>query len=144
LLDSGITRPLNWSGTTQLFSATVANEVTQMLVTVYPNDAKLAIDANPLLQYADVPVAAKTGTAQVEKPGGGYYQNVFFHSFFGFFPADNPRFVILLYTNRPQGVEYASGTLTATFMDLTNFLINYYNIPPDPSQVLPLPAVVTE
>ncbi|MGH7174871.1 MAG: peptidoglycan D,D-transpeptidase FtsI family protein [Minisyncoccia bacterium] len=143
-LDSGINKSLDWSGGTPVFSPQVAAEVTQMLVTVYPRDARLAINSDPSLQYASVPVAAKTGTAQLEKPGGGYYTDVFFHSFFGFFPANNPRFVILLYTNRPQGVEYASGTLTGTFMDLTNFLINYYNIPPDPSDVLPLPQTVTE
>lgn len=143
-LDTGISRPLNQGAGTQVFSAQAAQEVTTMLETVYPNDARLAINADPSLQYANVPVAAKTGTAQVEKPGGGYYTNVFFHSFYGFFPANNPRFVILLYTNRPQGVQYASGTLTATFMDLTNFLVDYYNIPPDPTDVLPLPAHVID
>ncbi|HVW82689.1 MAG TPA: penicillin-binding protein 2 [Candidatus Paceibacterota bacterium] len=143
-LDSGLDKPLDWSGGTPVFSPAVASEVAQMLETVYPRDARLAINADPSLQYAGVPVAAKTGTAQVEKPGGGYYSDVFFHSFFGFFPANNPRFAILLYTNRPQGVEYASGTLTGTFMDLTNFLIDYYDIPPDPADVLPLPATITE
>jgi cell division protein FtsI (penicillin-binding protein 3)/stage V sporulation protein D (sporulation-specific penicillin-binding protein) len=143
-LDSGIEKPLDWSERTPVFSPQTAAEVTTMLETVYPRDARLAINSDPSLQYANVPVAAKTGTAQVEKPGGGYYSDVFFHSFFGFFPAQHPRFVILLYTNRPQGVEYASGTLTGTFMDLTNFLIDYYDIPPDPADVLPLPATITE
>jgi cell division protein FtsI/penicillin-binding protein 2 len=144
-LDSGIVKAINWGNGTQVFSAQAAQEVTTMLETVYPNDARLAINANPSLQYANVPVAAKTGTAQVEKPGGaGYYKDIYFHSFYGFFPAQDPRFVILLYTNRPQGVQYASGTLTATFMDLTNFLIDYYNIPPDPQDVIPLPAHVVE
>jgi cell division protein FtsI/penicillin-binding protein 2 len=144
VLASGAEKPINWGNGTQVFSAQTAQEVTRMLETVYPNDARLAINANPSLQYANVPVAAKTGTAQVEMPGGGYYSDVFFHSFYGFFPANNPQFAILLYTNRPQGVEYASGTLTATFMDLTNFLIDYYNIPPDPQDVIPLPLHVTE
>ena len=143
-LDSGVTRTLDWPSAGSVFSANTAREVTEMLATVYPNDAKLAIDSDPSLQYADMPVAAKTGTAQVEKPGGGYYSNVYFHSFFGFFPAYAPRFVILLFTNRPQGVTYASETLTPTFMDLTNFLIDYYNIPPDPADVIPLPARVPE
>lgn len=143
-LNSGIVKPLDWSGQTPVFSAQAASEVTQMLVTVFPNDARLAINADPTIQFPDVSVAAKTGTAQLEKPGGGYYTDVYFHSFFGFFPAYNPRFAILLYTNHPQGVQYASGTLTATFMDMTNFLINYYNIPPDEGNVLPLPAHVTE
>lgn len=143
-LDSGIAKTLAWPSAGQVFSSQTAAEVAKMLVTVYPNDAKLAINSDPSLQYANVPVAAKTGTAQVMKPGGGYYKNVFFHSFFGFFPAYAPRFAILLYTDRPQGVEYAAGTLTPTFMDLTNFLLDYYSIPPDPADVLPLPARVSE
>lgn len=76
-------------------------------------------------------VAAKTGTAQLTDGRGGYYTDRFFHSFVGFFPSYNPRFIILLYTNDPQGVEYASETLDATFLDLVHFLIDYYAVPPD-------------
>ena len=141
-LNSGITKQLSWPAAGPVFSANTASEVTRMLVTVYPNDAKLALDSDPSLIYASVPVAAKTGTAQAEKPGGGYYTNVYFHSFFGFFPAYAPRFAILLYTDHPQGVTYASETLTPTFMDLVSFLMNYYDIPPDLQDVLPLPAHV--
>ena len=75
--------------------------------------------------------AAKTGTAQLTDGKGGYHADRYFHSFVGYFPSYAPRFIILLYTNDPRGVEYASETLTATFMDLTHFLINYYQIPPD-------------
>jgi cell division protein FtsI/penicillin-binding protein 2 len=102
-----------------------------MLVTVFPPDAKIAMEADPSVIMPKVTVAAKTGTAQVVNPQGGYYRTVFFHSFYGYFPANDPKFIILLYTNRPQGVEYASGTLTSTFIDLTNFMVNYYDIPPD-------------
>jgi cell division protein FtsI (penicillin-binding protein 3) len=76
-------------------------------------------------------VAAKTGTAQLTDGHGGYYKNRFFHSFTGFFPSYAPRFVILLYTNDPQGVQYASETLNKTFLSLVHFLIDYYAIPPD-------------
>jgi len=31
----------------------------------------------------------------------------------------------------PQGAQYASATLTEPFMDMTKFLINYYDISPD-------------
>jgi cell division protein FtsI/penicillin-binding protein 2 len=64
-------------------------------------------------------------------PGGGYYEDLYFHSFFGYFPASEPRFIVLLYTREPHGVQYASETLTGPFMDLTHFLINYYELPPD-------------
>ena len=49
----------------------------------------------------------------------------------GYFPAYDPKFIILLYTKEPGGVQYASETLTHPFMELTHFLINYYEIPPD-------------
>jgi cell division protein FtsI/penicillin-binding protein 2 len=97
-----------------------------MLVKVV--DTKLA---NGTLKLPEMTVAAKTGTAQVAGTDGKYYANLYFHSFFGYFPAYNPRFIIVLYTRYPQGVQYASETLTHPFMDLTHFLINYYSIPPD-------------
>ena len=75
----------------------------------------------------------KTGTAQVVDPATGkYYDNRYFHSYVGFFPSTgHPRFLILLYTDQPQNVEYASQTLTEPFMNIMKFLINYYNLPPD-------------
>jgi cell division protein FtsI (penicillin-binding protein 3) len=76
-------------------------------------------------------VAAKTGTAQLTDGHGGYHKDRFFHSFVGFFPSYSPRFIILLYTNDPRGVQYASETLDKTFLDLTHFLIDYYAIAPD-------------
>lgn len=78
-------------------------------------------------------IAAKTGTAQlIAKEGtGGYDKNHYLHSFFGYFPSSAPKFLIFLYAVRPQGADYASETLTEPFMDLTEFLINYYQIPPD-------------
>jgi stage V sporulation protein D (sporulation-specific penicillin-binding protein) len=134
-LKTGLTKPVKFGSSVQVFSPLAAQEVTTMLKQVYINDAKLAMSQNPGLQMATVSVAAKTGTAQVINGTGGYYKNIFFHSFFGYFPASDPQYIILLYTNRPQGVEYASGTLTKTFMDLTNFMVNYYNIPPDNGQI---------
>jgi cell division protein FtsI/penicillin-binding protein 2 len=77
-------------------------------------------------------IAAKTGTAQMPRPdGGGYYEDRFLHSFFGYWPASAPRFITFLYLVNPQDVDYASETLTRPFMDLTKFLINYYHLPPD-------------
>ena len=125
-LNTGIERRLTWSSTTPVFSASAVRETTDMMV--------LVVDDKLLEGKAKIPtmsVAAKTGTAQLTDGQGGYYKDRFFHSFVGYFPAYEPRFIILLYTNDPKGVQYASETLTRTFLDLTHFLIEYYALPPD-------------
>lgn len=103
-----------------------ADEVTKMLVKVV--DEALMHGEVKLDRYS---VAAKTGTAQMASPEGGYYEDKYFHSFFGYFPAYNPRFIVFLYIKDPKDVRYASQTLTEPFIDITKFLLTYYEVPPD-------------
>ena len=84
------------------------------------------------VKFEHYSVAAKTGTAQIAHvEERGYYDDRFFHSFFGYFPAYDPQFLIFLYTVEPKEVRYASQTLTRPFIDMVQFLINYYEVPPD-------------
>lgn len=77
-------------------------------------------------------VGAKTGTAQIpNKEQGGYYLDKHLHTFFGYFPAYNPRYIVFFYNYNPKNVKYSSQTLLQPFMDTTKFLISYFNIPPD-------------
>ena len=77
-------------------------------------------------------IAAKTGTAQVaNNETGGYYEDKHTHSFFGYFPAYDPKFIIFLYAVNPKEVQYAIQTWADSFLSITNFLINYYEVPPD-------------
>ena len=77
-------------------------------------------------------VAVKTGTAQIaDNATGGYYTDKHTHSFMGYFPAYNPKFIVFLYAVNPKGVEYSATTWTQPFLDITKFLLNYYNVPPD-------------
>lgn len=134
-LESGVTKKLSWGQPVQVYSPQATDSVTRMLVTVV--DTKLG---GGKAKIPSMGIAAKTGTAQMAGPGGEYYENLYFHSFFGYFPASDPKFIILLYTKAPQGVQYASETLTNPFMNLTHFLINYYNLPPDRAEMLTTPG----
>ncbi len=111
----------------QVIKPETASEVARMMV--YSVDNTLQNGSYKLPNYS---VAVKTGTAQVAKSGGGGYSDTqILHSFVGFFPAYNPQFFIFLYTFDPKGVKYGSESLSAPFMNIVKFLINYYEIPPD-------------
>jgi len=84
------------------------------------------------IKFEHYSVAAKTGTAQIANPNNrGYYSDRYLHSFFGYFPAYDPQFIVFLYQIHPKGAQYASETLTKPFAEITKFLITYYNIAPD-------------
>ncbi len=103
------------------------HQVTTMLVTVVDTALK-----NGQIKNDHYTMAAKTGTAQIpDHVNGGYYTDRYLHSFFGYFPAYDPKFIVFLYQIYPKGAQYASETLTDPFNNLAKFLINYYNIPPD-------------
>jgi cell division protein FtsI/penicillin-binding protein 2 len=125
-LNSGIIRNIEWGEKVLVFSATSTRETITMMDAL--NDEILY---NGKAKIPTMSVAVKTGTAQLATSEGGYYTDRFFHSFVGFFPSYHPRFIILLYTNDPKGVQFASETLDSTFLDLTHFLIDYYAVPPD-------------
>ena len=104
-----------------------SEEITRMLVTVMDKAIKSGLG-----KLEHFSVAVKTGTAQVaDNTTGGYYTDRHTHSFVGYFPAYDPKFIVFLYAVNPRGVEYAATTWTDAFLDITKFLLNYYEIPPD-------------
>lgn len=126
--ESGVTRQVPVTQGPQVIKASTADTVTKMLEGVYDN-----YELNGAIKMEHYTAAAKTGTAQIPDPAtGGYYPNgIFLHSFFGYFPATDPKFIIFLYAYKPVGQEYSAYTWDMPYYQLEQFLINYYNIPPD-------------
>jgi cell division protein FtsI/penicillin-binding protein 2 len=76
-------------------------------------------------------VAGKTGTAYVPDFKKGGYTDEVINTYIGFAPADNPQFVILLRIDKPKGAPLSGLSVVPAFKELAQFVLNYYNIPPD-------------
>jgi cell division protein FtsI/penicillin-binding protein 2 len=109
----------------QVISPKTAETLTSMLVNAITNGygGKAKIKGYSL--------AGKTGTSAMAFTDKKGYSDEYYHSFVGFFPATNPRFVILVKLDGPNSINVASYTVTIAFREVEQFLINYYNIPPD-------------
>lgn len=107
-------------------SSEAAAQISKMLVTVV--DDALLQGEGKITGYS---VGAKTGTAQIPNPNSKGYLDAYLHSFFGYAPATNPKFIMLLYIERPVGVAFSSQSLTPPFKDIMTYALQYYQIPPD-------------
>ncbi len=123
----GLNKTLGWTPERRAISEESSEAVTRMLVEVV--DTALQHGAVKIPEYS---VAAKTGTAQIARPDArGYYADRYLHSFFGYFPAYDPQFIVFFYAVEPKGAQYASETWTKPFIETTKFLLSYYDVPPD-------------
>jgi cell division protein FtsI/penicillin-binding protein 2 len=103
-------------------SPDAAKTLTQMMIAA-ANHTKAAT----IPGYA---IAGKTGTAEI--PGlGGYKEKRTITTFVGFFPADDPQFLILVKLVRPETSAWAGKTAAPIFREIAQAIINMYGIPPD-------------
>jgi cell division protein FtsI/penicillin-binding protein 2 len=107
----------------RVISTSTASQVAQMM-----------LDAVDLAQVANISgyaMAGKTGSAYVPNPAGGGYLNELNDSYIGFGPVSNPRFVAFIRLNTLPVTSLAAESVVPAFKQLSQFLINYYNIAPD-------------
>ena len=107
----------------QVISKEVARAITDMMVS--------AVDKAELAAIPNYSVAGKTGTAQIPDFVRGGYSDKFIHTYVGFAPAYDAKFAVLIKLDNPQGAAVAAQTVVPAFRQMSQFLLNYYNIPPD-------------
>jgi cell division protein FtsI (penicillin-binding protein 3) len=130
----------------RVVSPQTAQTVRQMLrATVQRDPRGVQQGTGPLAAVDGYQVAGKTGTAQQINPGCGcYYDNVYWITFAGMAPADNPRYVVGIMADNPQRTaEGQPGTTMAPlFHNIVAWLLQRENVPlsPDPGPMLTLQA----
>jgi len=133
IASDGILRPLSFlkvndkeiSGQ-QVMSSEIAKTLRDMLETV--------VQPEGTGQKANVPlyrVAGKTGTAH-KSSSEGYAEDRYLSLFAGFAPASNPRLVMAVIIDEPQGGEHFGGQVAApVFSKVIQGVLRILNIPPD-------------
>jgi cell division protein FtsI (penicillin-binding protein 3) len=130
----------------QVVSPQTAQTVRQMLRATVQRDPSGEQQGTGSLAAVDgYQIAGKTGTAQQINPGCGcYYDNVYWITFAGMAPADDPRYVIGIMADNPQHTaEGQPGTTMAPlFHNIAAWLLQRENVPlsSDPGPPLTLQA----
>ncbi len=118
------------SGTRRVVSEAAALDMTAMMQTVVCKGTG---------KEAQVPgwdVAGKTGTSYKAQPKGGYVDGnghfVYFASFVGFFPADDPQLTVLVSIDEPPagGDRFGGTTAAPVFTEIARAAINQLRIAP--------------
>ncbi|HEX5125754.1 MAG TPA: penicillin-binding protein 2 [Rhodocyclaceae bacterium] len=109
----------------QIFSPEVARQVGTML--------EMVVGPGGTAPQAAIPgyrVAGKTGTAH--KAENGRYTNRYVSSFVGFAPASDPRFVVAVMIDEPNGKSYYGGDVAApVFAQIMTSALRTFGVRPD-------------
>lgn len=75
-------------------------------------------------------LAGKTGTAEVAE-NGGYSETRYVASFIGFAPAEDPRLLVAVIVNEPQGDIYGGSVAAPAFGEIATFALPYLGVAPE-------------
>lgn len=77
-------------------------------------------------------LAGKTGTAQIfDTSLGEYSKSKYVASFIGFAPANDPKLLVSVVVNQPQGEIYGGKVAAPAFQEILNFALPYLKIAPN-------------
>ncbi len=119
-----------------LYTARTVHEVTRMMESV--------VEAGGTAPLAAVPgyrVAGKTGTA-LKPENGRYVEGKYVSSFVGFGPVSDPRFIVAVMIDEPEGLRNFGGDVAApVFASVMGSALRLLSIPPDAPQTLNVKAL---
>lgn len=130
----------------RVVSAQTARTVRDMFRSVVQRDPRgIQQGTGPQAAVEGYQIAGKTGTAQQINPGCGcYYDDVYWITFAGMAPADEPRYVIGVMLDAPhRAADGSPGSSAAPlFHNIASWLLQRENVPlsPDPGAPLTLQA----
>jgi cell division protein FtsI/penicillin-binding protein 2 len=105
-------------------SATIKDFMQQVVQTNHTVYGMKTVPANYI-------VGGKTGTAQITRPEGGYYEDKYNGMFMGFVGGDKPEYVIIVRVNEPGIPGYAGSKAAGPiFTASTEMLINNFALTP--------------
>jgi cell division protein FtsI/penicillin-binding protein 2 len=107
----------------RIIATSSAAQATQMMVD--------AVDLAKVANINGYSLAGKTGSAFIPDLVHGGYTNLLIDSYVGFGPTSNPRFIALIRLNSLPETALAAQSVVPAFKQLSQYIINYYNIPPD-------------
>jgi cell division protein FtsI (penicillin-binding protein 3) len=110
----------------RVISSKVANQVSHMLEGVLGPGGTA-----PEAKVAGYTLAGKTGTAQKPDGMGGYSKFKFVASFIGYAPARDPRLLVAVMVDEPQGDIYGGTVAAPAFEKIVSFALPYLKIPPN-------------
>ncbi|MDR3319981.1 MAG: transpeptidase family protein [Desulfovibrio sp.] len=134
LLNGGIYRPLRLikdggnveENHKRIFSDKTAREVMQMMRdVVQENDG-----TGKRARIDGITAAGKTGTAQKTDNRTGGYGSKRLASFAGFFPAENPGYLILIMVDEPTRNQFGSVVAAPVFSEIASHTLTYAGIMP--------------
>lgn len=87
-------------------------------------------------KIAGYQVAGKTGTAQKAfENGRGYKPGAYLASFAGFFPAHEPKYVMLVALDEPKKDSYASSSVAPLFSELGTYVVRKQGVEPSQPEI---------
>ena len=132
LADGGVLRPVTFQKVDtpvpgkRILSEKITKKIATMLEAA-TNEGGTGTRA----RVAGYRVAGKTGTAH-KSTAGGYAEDRYQSLFAGFAPVSDPRLVLVIMIDEPQGIEYYGGEIAApVFSRVMKGALRLLNIPPD-------------